>query len=131
MNKISFFTFCIILFNGCDGENKKNIYMDQRMKNNSAKTFDIGYSVYMNSCASCHSYGISGAPNLSDFDYWNLSADKGMDTILTSLEKGYIGDRGVMPPKGNCFSCSEEELKASMIYIFQKVKSNKINKENL
>ena len=125
MNKISFFILLTLLYFGCSGKDTGSIYGDPQMKNISAEMFTLGKKVYSRSCFTCHTYGLSGAAKLVDFDYWNRVADKGIDTIFTHVKEGYNGNRGIMPPRGNCFNCSDEELRASILYIFQKINSNK------
>ena len=87
--------------------------------------FEKGKEVYKNVCASCHLYGTTGAATMIDFKFWDQSANKGMDIILKNVVEGYKGKLGVMPPKGNCLSCSDEDIKASIIYIFKEVLDNK------
>ena len=101
------------------------------MKNISTEVLTMGKEVYSRSCSTCHTYGLSGAAKLVDFDYWDRVADKGMDTIFTHVKKGYRGKRGTMPPKGNCFNCSDKELQASILYIFENTINNKAGKNNI
>ena len=53
-----------------------------------------------------------------------------MDKVLDNVIEGYNGALGVMPPKGNCLSCSDEDIRASVLYIYKKVKDNKEKKTN-
>ena len=90
------------------------------------KTLTNGKKVYDNVCSSCHMYGTAGAATIVDFNFWDKSASKGMDIILYNVIEGYKGKIGVMPPKGNCLSCSDEDIKASIVYIFKEVLNNKM-----
>ena len=120
------FTLTLIASN-CSSKNKKtdmyNYINDQSINE---KILSNGKEVYKNVCASCHLYGTAGAATMIDFKFWDQSANKGMDIILKNVVEGYKGKLGVMPPKGNCLSCSDEDIKASIIYIFKEVLDNKI-----
>ncbi len=109
----------------CSNDKKDNIY--NRIDFNSIKpeTLAKGEEIYNNVCASCHRYGTAGAATMVDFRSWNKSANKGMDKVLGNVIEGYNGTLGVMPPKGNCLSCSDEDIRASVLYIYKKVKDNK------
>ena len=109
----------------CSNNKKDNIY--NRIDFNSIKpeTLVKGEEIYNNVCASCHRYGTAGAATMVDFRSWNKSANKGMDKVLGNVIEGYNGGLGVMPPKGNCLSCSDEDIRASVLYIYKKVKDNK------
>ena len=127
-NKLIFFvifTLTLIVSN-CSSKNKKtdmyNYINDQSINE---KMLSNGKEVYKNVCASCHMYGTVGAATMIDFKFWDQSANKGMDIILKNVVEGYKGKLGVMPPKGNCLSCSDEDIKASIIYIFKEVLDNK------
>ena len=109
----------------CSNDKKDNIY--NRIDFNSIKpeTLAKGEEIYNNVCASCHRYGTAGAATMVDFRFWDKSANKGMDKVLDNVIEGYNGALGVMPPKGNCLSCSDEDIRASVLYIYKKVKDNK------
>ena len=72
-----------------------------------------GQQVYKNSCQSCHAAGVAGAPKLGDKDAWAPRIATGIDALLASS----INGKGIMPPKGACASCSEEDLKAAVEYM--------------
>ena len=109
----------------CSNDKKDNIY--NRIDFNSIKpeTLVKGEEIYNNVCASCHRYGTAGAATMVDFRSWNKSANKGMDKVLGNVIEGYNVALGVMPPKGNCLACSDEDIRASVLYIYKKVKDNK------
>ena len=72
-----------------------------------------GQQVYKNSCQACHAAGVAGAPKLGDKDAWAPRIATGIDALLASS----INGKGIMPPKGACASCSEEDLKAAVEYM--------------
>ena len=109
----------------CINDKKDNIYNHIDFNSIKPGTLAKGEKIYNNVCASCHMYGTAGAATMVDFRSWNKSASKGMDKVLDNVMEGYNGALGVMPPKGNCLSCSVEDIRASVIYIYKKVKDNK------
>jgi len=68
---------------------------------------------YNSSCAVCHATGAAGAPKTGDAEAWKPHLDKGMDKLLQSVNNGV----NAMPPKGMCFSCSDEDYKALIEYM--------------
>jgi len=70
-----------------------------------------GADVYNASCMACHGTGVSGAPKLGDAAQWSARVGKGMDVLYASAINGL---NGVMPPKGLCMNCSDDELKAAV-----------------
>lgn len=72
-----------------------------------------GQDVYDQFCFACHATGASDAPLFADADAWAPRIDKGMETLISSTINGI----GVMPAKGTCMSCSDDELTAAVEYI--------------
>ncbi len=68
---------------------------------------------YNKTCVVCHSAGAAGAPKTGDVAAWQPRLAKGMDTLVSSVEKGM----GAMPPKGMCFDCSADDYKALIEYM--------------
>ena len=110
----------------CGGKTNVNVYDNFDFKTLSPDLLSTGENVYANSCFACHTYGTAGAASLVDFKEWDKVAEKGMESILKSVMKGYRGVNGVMPPKGNCWTCTEEEIRASILYIFHEVRNNQL-----
>lgn len=72
-----------------------------------------GQKVYQTYCSACHGYGVAGAPKTGDKSAWEKRMSQGWDTILSHAIGGYKG----MPAKGNCLSCSDEDIRLSIEYI--------------
>ena len=72
-----------------------------------------GEEIYTNTCANCHAAGIAGAPKLGDKEAWAPRIAKGNDALFESVKNGL----NVMPPKGTCMSCSDEELRSAVEYM--------------
>lgn len=72
-------------------------------------------ATYMASCFACHSSGAAGAPKVGpgNAEAWATRMEKGMDTVLANAIKGV----NAMPPKGLCFNCTDDDLKAIIEYM--------------
>ena len=122
---ISLFLIVSIMMN-CGRGTSVNVYDSIDLGNLPPDLLSAGERVYTNSCYACHTYGTAGAASLFDIKEWDRVAERGMDPILKSVLEGYRGINGVMPPKGNCWTCTEAEIRASILYIFHEVRNNKL-----
>jgi len=110
--------FIFILFMiGCSKE-PVNIYESPEFLAMSDKEIIMGESVWVTTCFRCHMYGTMGAASVNDKAHFDKLATKGFDELYNNVITGMEGEKGVMPPKGTCYSCSDEELKFSVYYIF-------------
>ena len=73
----------------------------------------IGETIYNRSCFSCHAAGVAEAPIPGDTEAWAPRIAKGLDVLVASTVDGL----GMMPAKGTCMDCSDEELAAAVDYI--------------
>ena len=76
-------------------------------------------ATYMKSCFACHSTGAAGAPKVGDAEAWATRLEKGMEVLIASSVDGL---NGVMPPKGLCFTCTDEDLAAIVEYMLDNSK---------
>ncbi|NQV70724.1 MAG: cytochrome c5 family protein [Pseudohongiella sp.] len=69
----------------------------------------------MASCFACHSTGAAGAPKVGpgNAEAWAPRVAKGMDVLVTNAISGF----NVMPPKGLCFTCTDDDLRAIVQYM--------------
>lgn len=74
--------------------------------------FDVE-STYQMSCFACHGTGAAGAPILGDADAWAPRMEKGMDAVMANVVNGV----NAMPPKGLCFTCTDDDLAALVVYM--------------
>ncbi len=74
-----------------------------------------GEAIYGQYCQLCHASGLAGAPKQGDSAAWQTRLDGhgSFDALLQSAINGL----NVMPPKGNCSDCSDEELSAAIEFI--------------
>lgn len=76
-----------------------------------------GKGVYDKACFICHASGVAGAPKLGDAASWGERVSKGMDTLYEHSIKGFMGEAGLMPPKGGRPDFSDDEVKAAVDYM--------------
>lgn len=69
---------------------------------------------YTQSCGACHNSGAAGAPRMGNAADWSARLEKGMDVLVEHTINGF---NNVMPPKGMCFTCSDDDLRALVQYI--------------
>ena len=70
-------------------------------------------ATYQMSCFACHSTGVAGAPKLDDKEAWTERLAKGMDAVMVNVVNGL----DAMPPKGMCFTCSDDDLRTLVDYM--------------
>jgi cytochrome c5 len=71
-----------------------------------------GAEVVAKYCGACHTAGVLGAPKIGDSADWNNRAatQGGLDGILAKAISGI----NMMPAKGTCATCSDDELRAAI-----------------
>lgn len=72
-----------------------------------------GEEVFNTACTACHSAGILGAPKAFDKAAWNARLEKGLEATLKNALSGI----NAMPPKGNCATCSDDEILNAIKYM--------------
>ncbi|NVK37599.1 MAG: cytochrome c5 family protein [Gammaproteobacteria bacterium] len=65
-----------------------------------------GSDVFNTYCAACHGTGAMGAPKAGDKGAWKDRLAKGFNKTLANAINGL----NLMPPKGTCGDCSDEEI---------------------
>ncbi|MGL5949449.1 MAG: c-type cytochrome [Aeromonas sp.] len=78
-----------------------------------------GEAVYKASCFACHDTGAAGAPKRGDAAAWQPRLAQGQATLIQHALNGYQGKVGVMPARGACPSCSDEEIANAVGYLTQ------------
>ena len=78
-----------------------------------------GATIYSQKCAMCHGAGIAGAPKFADAADWTDRLTKGEDTLVNHAINGFQGSAGLMPAKGGCADCSDEEIKAAVLHMLE------------
>ena len=77
-----------------------------------------GDQVYTAVCAACHGTGAMGAPKLGDAAAWTARAAQGVDTLVSHAINGI----NMMPAKGGCAACSDDEIKAAVQHMLDNSK---------
>ena len=78
-----------------------------------------GKKIFNGSCATCHLYGTGGSTVVNDKKYWqNLIDKKPLNKIYNNVIIGFTGKKGIMPKRGGCIKCSDQDLIDAVNYIF-------------
>lgn len=77
--------------------------------------FDVE-ATYQAKCFACHGTGAAHAPVVGDIIAWEIRMEKGMDTVV---QNSIDGLNGIMPPRGLCVDCSDEQLEAIVHYMIE------------
>jgi cytochrome c5 len=62
--------------------------------------------------------GVAGAPKQGDKAAWAPRIATGMDALVASA----INGKNIMPPRGACASCSDDDIKAAVQYMVSQSK---------
>ena len=117
-----FIMYLMISYYSCAKKEVVNIYESEEYKTLDQKNLNSGEAIWAVACFRCHMYGTNGAVLLQEKEYWDAAASKGIDKLFESVWEGKEGEYGIMPAKGFCNLCSEEEIKNSVFYIFHLAK---------
>jgi cytochrome c5 len=72
-----------------------------------------GEQLYEAACKICHQAGVAGAPKKGDEEWVLRVTNKGMDTLVNSVENGLNS----MPAGGGCNDCAREEIINAIQYM--------------
>lgn len=75
-------------------------------------------TVYNTFCVACHSGAVPGSPVLGDVAAWSERLGKGTDVLYESGINGVAGT--LMPARGTCATCSDDDIKAAVDYMIEK-----------
>ncbi len=125
MKKTSHFMLLALLiafFSGCAGggstETNEKTTKVAEPKNELTYNLDNGKAVYDRICMACHLTGVAGAAKLSETERWAEVAPKGLKELQKSVINGIPdGKYGVMPERGSCTDCSDQDLLDGVAYI--------------
>ncbi len=74
--------------------------------------------IYQASCFACHGTGANNAPVLGDVEAWAPRIAQGTDVLYANAINGL---NNIMPARGLCMDCSDEEIQAVVDYLVQEV----------
>ena len=83
-----------------------------------SENFDAA-SKYQSTCFACHGTGQAHAPVVGDVIEWEIRLEKGIDILVQNTINGL---NGMMPPRGLCVDCSDNELKIIVEYMLDESK---------
>jgi cytochrome c5 len=112
------------LLTSCGGNAQKNgKSATTATKTKTQKTYvanlDNGKKVYNKVCIACHMTGVAGAPALKNKARWTEIATKGMKQLHQIAINGFTGKTGVMPARGSCTDCSDQDLYDAVSYMLK------------
>lgn len=76
-------------------------------------------AIYQTFCFACHGTGANNSPVLGNVEMWAPRLEQGIDVLYQHAIEGF--NNNLMPPKGLCMDCSEEEIRATVDYMVQAV----------
>ncbi|MEM1443915.1 MAG: c-type cytochrome [Verrucomicrobiota bacterium] len=83
-----------------------------------------GKAVYSKTCYLCHNEGEESAPMLTDRSEWEERIAKGEALLIQNAIKGFFGDDGHMPPRGDNKSLTDEEVTAAVRFMIAAPKNH-------
>jgi cytochrome c5 len=112
--------FTPLFFSACSSEADNNNVTSNTTSSASIQTPKHVLSpelttVYKETCSLCHTNSSTGAPISGDTEAWQQILSKGIDETLERSMNGYGG----MPPAGQCFECTPEEMIELIKYMSQ------------
>ncbi|UBM61769.1 c-type cytochrome [Candidatus Sulfidibacterium hydrothermale] len=112
------------LLSSCGGNAQKGEKSTAAVKKaKTEKTYvanlENGKKVYNKVCIACHMTGVAGAPALKDKARWTEIAAKGLKQLHHDAISGFTGKYGVMPARGSCTDCSDQDLYDAVAYMLK------------
>lgn len=100
-----------------------DVYLDGQIATASTKSESdqpagprSGEKVYNTYCVACHATGAAGAPIKGDATAWKPRMTQGKDTLVKHAIEGL---NGIMPARGTCMDCSDDEIIATVEFLTQ------------
>lgn len=75
-----------------------------------------GEQIVQAQCFKCHDSGKGGAPRIGDRTAWIPRVKQGLDLVVRSAIRGH----GSMPARGGMADLTDAELRAAVVYMFNK-----------
>jgi cytochrome c5 len=79
------------------------------------ESFDAA-AKYQSTCFACHGTGAAHAPEMGDIIEWEIRLEKGLETLVQNTISGL---NGIMPARGLCTDCSDQQLKQIVEYMLE------------
>ena len=79
---------------------------------------ELGRSVWVENCATCHAFGVAGAPLATDASKWEPRVAKGREMLYRHALEGFYGPGStMMPARGGNDALSDEQVTAAVDYM--------------
>ena len=120
MRKISFILLLFIISCNYEEKEKQNNFEKKASLEikNTSEIKNNGEKIFNKSCATCHLYGTVGSIIINDKKKWeNIINKRTVDEIYNNVLNGYVGKNGIMPSRGGCINCSDNDLIDAVNYI--------------
>jgi len=112
ISKLIFFTGLIGVLWACSNDKKPNIPNVELSQELSQK--------YQASCQTCHETKGTGAPQKGHSEAW----DKILSDPFTEVMQKVVDGSNGMPPLGQCFDCTAQDLETLIYYLAQPADAN-------
>lgn len=78
----------------------------------------IGRTIWVDNCMTCHGYGIAGAPIPTRPKDWAHRLEQDQQTLYSHAIEGFFGPKGtMMPARGDNPALTDDEVKAAVDYM--------------
>ena len=122
--------FSVSLVVSCGGDGKKSVDKAKETVKQEVKqavkevahvpNLENGKKVYDKVCVACHMTGVAGAAPLNDKKRWEENAALGMkELVRIAIHGNPKGKYGVMPERGTCTDCSDDDLADAVAYMLK------------
>lgn len=101
------------------GMEASSVIPGKQISNIAEVDFKNGQTIYSKTCVACHMTGVAGAPGIKDKAKWEDIAKKGFDKVYQNANDGFTGENGVMPAKGGCADCTNDDIKDATAYMLK------------
>lgn len=91
----------------------KTVVSAEPPKSDGAVTARTGPELYGKYCSACHANGANDAPIFGNKAEWQARLRSGIETVMNNALHGV----GSMPPMGNCMTCSQAQIRATVQYM--------------
>lgn len=77
-----------------------------------------GRALWIQTCETCHAYGIADAPIPMQSEEWDFRLKKGRDVLYEHAINGFIGlDYSMMPARGGDENLTDSEVRMAVDYM--------------
>ena len=95
-----------------------NVYAAESYPEPDDRKLAQGRAIWMDTCESCHAYGIADAPVPMRPDEWRYRLNKGKQVLYEHAIDGFIGpDYSMMPARGGNEELNDDEVKLAVDYM--------------